>query len=171
MYVTMLKKLLIFDKSTNCKNEKDKDLKVIFLDIDGVMNHETSKEDMDTDCLYQLKRIVEQTDAYIVLTSSWRMYFLRGDENPIKLYFENRLKLFGLELYDIAPHIGTARRAAEIKQWLKDHKQFKSYVILDDNMFPGFQKMSDHLCMTDWSNGGLTAEHAAKAIQILNHHK
>ena len=164
----MLKELLNFDKSTNHKNDKDNDLKVIFLDIDGVMNHEASKEDMDTDCLYQLKRIVNQTDAKIVLTSSWKMYFLRGDENPIKLYFEKRLRLFELELYDIAPHLGTGKRAAEIKQWLKEHRAFKSYVIIDDNMFPGFQKMSDHLCMTEFYNGGLTAEHAAKAIQILN---
>lgn len=161
----MFKKLLKFDESTN-NNEQIS--KVIFLDIDGVMNHEKSEEDMDTTCLYQLKRIVDSTGAKIVLTSSWKMYFLRGDENPIKLYFEKRLRLFGLELYDIAPHLGAGKRAAEIKQWLKEHRAFKSYVIIDDNMFPGFQKMSEHLCITEFYNGGLNAEHAAKAIQILN---
>ena len=142
--------------------------KVIFLDIDGDMNHETSEEDMDGTCLYQLRRIVTSTDAKLVLTSSWKMYFLRGDDNPVRKYFENRLKSFGMELYDIAPNLGTGKRATEIKAWLKEHPEFKSYVILDDNMFPGFQRMKEHLCMTDWSNGGLTAEHADRAIEILN---
>lgn len=142
--------------------------KVIFLDIDGVMNHEKSEEDMDGNCLYELKQIVDATGAKIVLTSSWKMYFLRGDENPVKLYFENRLKTYGMEIYDVAPHIGNSKRADEIKLWLKQHKQFKSYLILDDCMFPGFAKMKDHICLTDWSTGGLTRQYRERAIDILN---
>ncbi|MBE5955917.1 MAG: hypothetical protein E7253_05635 [Lachnospiraceae bacterium] len=160
----MLKNLFKIDKSTNCKSLE----KIIFLDIDGVMNHEHSTEDMDGACLYQLKRIIDCTGAKIVLTSSWKMYYLRGDENPVKLYFEKRLHSFGLELFDIAPHIGSGKRALEIKQWLAEHKNYKSYVIIDDNMFPGFQKMKEHLCLTNWSNGGLTKECADMAINILN---
>ena len=143
-------------------------LKIIFLDIDGVMNHEKSTEDMDSSCLYQLKRIVDATNAKIVLSSSWRLYFLRGDQNPVKQYFEKRLNLFGMEVYDITPNIGSSMRALEINKWLKENNSAAQYVILDDSMFPGFHKMKNHLCMTNWSAGGLTAEHADQAIRILN---
>jgi len=114
----MLKKLFKIDKSTNCKSLE----KIIFLDIDGVMNHEHSTEDMDGACLYQLKRIIDCTGAKIVLTSSWKMYYLRGDENPVKLYFEKRLHSFGLELFEIAQKIVSEKLALEIKQGLEKKK-------------------------------------------------
>ena len=143
-------------------------VKVIFLDIDGVMNHEHSEEDMDSNCLYELKQIVDATGAKIVLTSSWRVYFLRGDDNPMKNYFEKRLKLFGMEIYDVTPNIGIGKRATEIKTWLKQHKEVSSFVILDDCMFPGFAKWKDRICLTNWSEGGLTRKYREQAIEILN---
>lgn len=159
-----------FCKINNNKEPRQKE-KIIFLDIDGVMNHEHSEEDMDSNCLYELKQIVDATGAKIVLTSSWRLYFLRGDENPIKKYFEGRLKLYGMELYDVTPNIENVKRADEIKSWLKEHKNVSAYLILDDCMFPGFAKMKDHICLTDWSDGGLTRKYRERAIEILNKEK
>ena len=143
--------------------------KVIFLDVDGVLNHDGSEEDLDGLCLACLKQIVQKTGAKLVLTSSWKFYFLRGDENPTKNYIQKRLADFGMELYDIAPDLGNGRRADEIKLWLDTHDDFGPYVILDDCFFPGFKKMKNHLCMTDWNQGGLTKSHEKKAISILNH--
>lgn len=142
--------------------------KVIFLDIDGVLNHDAASEDMDDRCLLELQKIVQQTDAKLVLTSSWKFYFLRGDDNPTKTYLSGRLADYGMELYDIVPDLGNGRRAEEIQLWLSKHKEVDSYVILDDCFFPGFKKMKQHLCMTDWNQGGLTKDHRKKAIQILN---
>lgn len=153
----------------NKKNQDNYEEKAIFLDIDGVMNHDCAKEDMDTPCLIELQKIVEKTGAKLVLTSSWKFYFLRGDENATKQYMEGRLAEYGMKLYDIAPDLGNGKRADEIQLWLDRHPECHSYVILDDCFFPGFKKMKSHLCLTNWNQGGLTREHREKAIKILNH--
>ena len=54
-------------------------MKVIFLDVDGVLNTKYSKSrcgrfiGIDKDKVAQLKRIVDETDAEIVLSSTWRL--------------------------------------------------------------------------------------------------
>ena len=54
-------------------------MKVIFLDIDGVLNNEYSKTrapsgviGIDGDKVKRLRKIVESTGAKLVLTSSWK---------------------------------------------------------------------------------------------------
>ena len=60
-------------------------MKVIFLDIDGVMNCRRSvKADIandrrpyssfDPDCVNALNQIIKETDAVIVVSSVWRRY-------------------------------------------------------------------------------------------------
>lgn len=48
--------------------------KVIFLDIDGVLNDEehTSESYLDSMMVGRLKRIIDETGAEIILSSSWR---------------------------------------------------------------------------------------------------
>ena len=63
-------------------------MKIIFLDIDGVLNHDqwyVSKEyqaiyqnednelDIDPKCAERINKICEQTDAKIVISSDWRI--------------------------------------------------------------------------------------------------
>src|SRR5260370_6892656 len=56
-------------------------MKIIFLDVDGVLNHsgtegwKTTKDAfvLDDECLKQLSRILISTDAKIVLSSTWRL--------------------------------------------------------------------------------------------------
>ena len=57
-------------------------MKVIFLDFDGVLNSDTYYEEhnwsapfIDESRLVLLKRIVDATDAKIVLSTSWKMYW------------------------------------------------------------------------------------------------
>ena len=56
-------------------------MKVIFLDIDGVLNSEEYYESfpdgefippIDPVCVERLKRIVDRTGAKLILSSSWR---------------------------------------------------------------------------------------------------
>jgi hypothetical protein len=55
--------------------------KQLFLDVDGVLHpfHGAHSREADVtlfhrDCMYRLKRIVEETDCEIVLSSSWRNF-------------------------------------------------------------------------------------------------
>ena len=55
-------------------------MRVIFLDIDGVLNHDTSMEltkdywtKPETYLIERLKKIIDATDAKIVLSSDWRL--------------------------------------------------------------------------------------------------
>jgi hypothetical protein len=54
-------------------------VKIVFLDIDGVLNHTACKVKapsgfcfVDDKCIVRLKRIIEKTDAKVVLASTWR---------------------------------------------------------------------------------------------------
>ena len=49
--------------------------KIVFLDVDGVLHSifaRTESQLFRSDCLKRLKKIIEQTGAKIVLSSSWR---------------------------------------------------------------------------------------------------
>ena len=72
-------------------------MKVIFLDIDGVLNsvntfkkryeeHQKINKwtlEIDLKMLENLKEIVEKTDAKIVLSSSWRVFFRKEDDKIV----------------------------------------------------------------------------------------
>ena len=161
---------------------------VIFLDVDGVLNCETSKsyvttEDgqvftgIDNDKVKRLASIVAATGADIVLTSSWRNGWHTSDgflfgsttlSNHAK-YLRNHLYKKGkLFIRDKTPN-SPRGRGYEIKFWLKTHPQTKALVVLDDEEWHDFYEYDEilrHWVKTDF-NVGLTDEDATAAIQIL----
>ena len=69
-------------------------MKIIFLDIDGVLNCVTTKEripgsklllGMEDIKIRYLKEIVDRTDAKIVLTSTWKVDWFK-DDKAIKVF-------------------------------------------------------------------------------------
>jgi len=58
-------------------------MKVIFLDIDGVLTTANKKWTFDENCVKHLVDIINETDAYIVISSSWRSYDL--EETKLRL--------------------------------------------------------------------------------------
>lgn len=153
-------------------------MKIIFLDIDGVLN---SWDDYNNRCknlkkeerprfgdieerpLMLLKELIEATNAKVVLSSSWRKSIFLISE----VY--KALSTMGVELYDITPILPSGNRAEEIKDWLKD-KEVESFVILDDD---GFEfkgnELSKNLVKTTMDSG-LQKEHIDEAVQVLNHY-
>lgn len=160
--------------------------KIIFLDIDGVLNCQSSEIYMpgyyvgiDEDKLLRLKEIVNATGAQIVLSSSWKHYWrleYKEFQNEFGNEIDNRLAPLGL--LPIAktedPDRDGLRRGAGIIKWVLDHG-VSDWVVLDDEIFPDFydQSILPHLVKTTFydDNGGLQPEHVKRAIEILNERK
>jgi HAD domain in Swiss Army Knife RNA repair proteins len=102
-------------------------VKVLFLDIDGVVNNERTKKTsgnfmaIDPALAALVKRIVRNTGCEVVLSSSWRLFQHSRDEVERKI----------CKFADITPVLH-APRGYEIKVWLMLHSEIKHYAILDD---------------------------------------
>ena len=137
-------------------------MKVVFLDIDGVLNDAFTTADLMDDLpkkehLDCLKAIIDATDAKIVLSSTWRLF--PSARNDVK----NALRNVGLEFIDKTKELRD--RASEIQEWLSRHPEVEKFVILDDEEISG--KFPDNLVQTTFYRG-LLPEHVEKAIKILN---
>ena len=151
-------------------------MKIIFLDIDGVLNSEMYKASSSKDGYIDLSRvkhiaeIVNATDAKIVLISSLRVDWdkspeLCGDDGK---YINKCFAEYGLSIMDKTPYISffTARRK-EIVSWLSVHQnEVESFVIIDD-MQDGWEELSSRVVNTNPEGYGLEEVHVKKAIELL----
>ncbi len=160
--------------------------KIIFLDIDGVLNNFDSPDEhktvIDNNMVIRLKRIVDASGAKIILTSSWRLFYNNWKNCEDKRVTDNYLMLitsfekYGLNIYGVTNEVsyGPNSRPEEISEWLETHKDVKNYVILDDSRW-NWGTLSDHVVITrrkdkfsdnGWRSG-LEDSDADKAISIL----
>ena len=147
-------------------------MKIVFLDFDGVLNSEKYLRASDLtgvainkEKLLLLKRVIDETGAKIVLTTSWRSHWDKEvcDETGIiinKLFFS-----VGLEIFDKTPE-PSLRREEEIKAWLNSHSDIENFVVLDDMMLGG-KFLENHFVKTCAYRDGLSEEDAKNAIKIL----
>lgn len=152
-------------------------MKVIFLDIDGVLNIETYRENPEVNYfenpisevhMHLLAYLVKQTGAEVVLSSTWREYWECGEKqsDPFGIYINNLFEKYGLAIFDKTPEFRD--RDDEISEWLKLHEgQIENYVIIDDFDFEWSDKNEKHLIKTK-DETGLDEETVARAIRILN---
>jgi hypothetical protein len=187
-------------------------MKIIFLDFDGVLNSENWSRrrfneidnndisgkypfyEFDPLSIAELNRIIEQTEAKVVVSSTWRIGKRVED-------LQQMLGVVGFkgEIIDTTPHffakgvdndenrIGyTVPRGCEIDWWLKEKGKFqrinwsyerqlehlekslvKNYVILDDDsdMLYG---QREHYVKCNGYGAGLDKQTADTAIKILN---
>jgi len=166
-------------------------MKYLFLDIDGVLNHEEwyvkriknykdtftrwEQECFDPDCVARVNTILNETGARLVVSSSWRL----------DLKLANIFSLVGLPTdFDITPtgNIFTGdcydTRGEEIDEFLKSHP-CDQYVILDDDRDFNEDQLKYHFvhCCADYIQAlyegnegqtGLTELKMKEAINILN---
>lgn len=108
--------------------------KVIFLDIDGVLNTSFTKyrdEILDDFRLDYLAKIVNKTRAKIVLTSTWRynisknFFSFKAYNNSAKKLIE-LLKRRGLKISGLLPDTPNNRRAEDILDFIKKIKLLTS---------------------------------------------
>ena len=163
--------------------------KIIFLDIDGVLNTEDWHSRMTKDApkdefgyafdpvaVANLGYIIEETGAVIVISSSWKFY------GVTKLREMWKIRKLPGTILDITPNTISDEilmnanldeiefgvcRGNEIKEWLSKHKsEISNYVIIDDfdDLLP------EQMCHAVITNTliGITESDAEKSIMILN---
>ena len=156
-------------------------MKVIFLDIDGVLNsHHWFKKYYDKNnpdetyinfsCIQNLAKIVKATDAKIVLSASCRREVKSNKNHFLRKIFER----YDLEIYDFTPHTGL-ERGVDIQEWLNHHLDVTNIVIIDDDS--DMKPLMKYLVQTKWlvddrykplAEEGLNRKIAKQAIEMLD---
>ena len=152
-------------------------MKIIFLDIDGVLNEAYSESRAPNGCIgiddekvSRLRPIVDATGAKIVLVSSWKMEWSRDPElcGHDAKYMNKKLAKQGLHILDKTED-NVFDRGAGIISWLKKRSDQPSWIVLDDDVFGDYEELGilPHLVKTGWYVGGLQEKHVQKAIDLL----
>lgn len=143
---------------------------VLFLDIDGVLNsalyfaaqpagHDIV--DVDPRAVRRVQRIVAQTGAMVVLSSTWRK------SSELRRILQER----GVPFDDTTPIItgpngGTyASRGEEIATWLAMHPEVETFAILDDDADAG-DAGPEHFVRTYWRQG-MYGKHENAVLRLL----
>ena len=123
-------------------------MKVIFLDIDGVLNTPSSESrcgeyiGIDDEKVEKLKKIVEKTKTEIVLISTWKKYWRKEEKlKPLQDYSANyldeKLAKQGLKAIDKTKDKADGRylsRGEGILEYVY-RNDVENYIILDDCQF------------------------------------
>jgi hypothetical protein len=148
-------------------------MKIIFLDIDGVLNsrksaafyREPMRLAMDPKCVEELNTIWSRfTNTLIVLSSTWRLHW------PLPA-LQKHMMQFGFKghLDDRTSFLNGKERGIEILDYLNRCREndlvIDSFVILDDDSDMG--ALRSRLVQTS-DEVGLTHEGALEAIELLN---
>lgn len=135
--------------------------KIIFLDIDGVLN--TSNRELDDICLQNLKFIIDSTSAKIVLSSTWRKF--EHLLNELEFSFQKFKIPRWIDQTPIINDIGfNLDRTFEILSWLKGKINIQNWVAIDDE---NLSHLNPHNFITR-QRIGLTFEISEKIITFLN---
>jgi len=135
-------------------------MKVLFLDVDGVLNMEASGglKTLNRNRLKLLEEIINTSGCKIVVSSSWR-------KDAAYLNRLHRvLNYRGISVHGVTP-ILDQKRGYEIKSWLEKHNEVTHYAIVDDNN-DMLESQQSYFVQTD-SNIGLTKDVVDKIIHIL----
>lgn len=144
-------------------------MKVIFLDIDGVLNTSSKLEgDVFTDgghlnknLIQLLNKLIEDTKAKVVISSTWRKLYTQDQLYSI-LYNVG----FNGEIVGMTGNSSHGFRGLEIRQWLLGHPEVTNYIILDDDS-DMLLWQANHFFNTD-HEFGLTKKIVYKATRFLN---
>src|SRR5579859_944750 len=143
-------------------------MKIVFLDIDGVLNNEATKfgRKFDRPCVRWLNYITTASGAQIVVSSTWRGMGLMEIRAVLS---ENGVTG---KVHSLTPDLSrrgkvyvSVERGLEIQAWLDKHPRVEYFVILDDDA--DMAHLVDRLVQTK-SLAGLTEWDARLALDILH---
>jgi len=163
-------------------------MRVLFLDIDGVLNNndtwnnnvpgndlstkvEKLQKDLgvsydtaislgmlDEKLVDKVREISLELDLTIVLSSVWRFH---------KDIFELFSKWFDVKIFSVTPRLSDleAERGDEIQEWLDQHPEVTDFVILDDDV--DMAHLGDRLVQTTFETG-VTEQHLDQIRTLLD---
>lgn len=152
-------------------------MKVIFLDIDGVLNCSSSKSRDPDGCtgiddarVKLLRKIVDATGAKIVLISTWQKEWLSEGVTDSGWYLIRKLWRERLNIFSRTGKWSWNDRGQGIVDWLNRFpEEIESWIVLDDEIFNDYPRcgIMPHLVQTDFYSNGLNETHVEKAIELL----
>ena len=133
-------------------------MRVIFLDIDGVLNHcdtrtgtpsptEPLPIPVEPECMARLNRLIAETKAKVVISSSWRLFCRWQDLGPALARHGLVAEVIGETPDLVNDEVWLANwheregapftyekleRGWEIGEWIAAHPEVTAFVILDD---------------------------------------
>lgn len=154
-------------------------MKVIFLDIDGVLNNYQTMAltpdgytGISNGLLKRLSTIVKETNARIVLSSTWKSEWDKNESlcsNDGK-YMVKKFRQLGLLIFDKIEDIDNSlsTRGAAIMKYLESHPEVEEWVVIDDDEFDfnKYPEIMDRFVHTD-NLKGLVEDDVQKAIGLL----
>lgn len=146
-------------------------MKAIFLDFDGVITI-PPRWYIKADKLKWIKKIVDATEAKIIVSSSWRMCTIEETIEKVIRYPKrcphNRMLCWFLDnLYDVTPWVGLGNgRGGQIQKYLNEHPEIENYVIIDDDS-DMWDSQLYHFIQTNFEDG-ITEAEVNRAIKVLN---
>jgi len=146
--------------------ERQKKPKIIFLDVDGVLHSirvARQEQLFNPQKMALLRKIIQATDAQIVLSSAWRR------TGPTLRMAYQMLNKHGIETpIDVTPDYGICgKRSAEILTWV-DKYQIRDWIAIDDlDLNAGEPRMRPHFIKCN-PLIGLTNDLVDQGVAILN---
>ena len=143
-------------------------IKVLFLDIDGVM---VTRKELSEGTPYKFNPditkmfedfLTQYPDIKVVLSSAWRK-----NETVFNKINHNSRLIYRRIIGRTGSH--NSGRGEEIKAWLDDYyKEVTHYVIVDDDVFDMLNEQKPYIVQTNGFDGGLKPEHIEQIKVILD---
>lgn len=145
-------------------------MKVIFLDVDGVLNTDEMRESYGIDFISprlvkEIIRVADATEAKIVISSDWRLK--KRDLDMVHAAFKDCGFDTGRIIGVTPVYTLHGTRAMEIAHWLAQRPGVEKAVIIDDIEDAEVKEESCRFFQTDYEVG-VTAAIADGMIEFLN---
>lgn len=159
-------------------------MKIIFLDIDGVLNNHHSlglnryiptplilnervSHHLSPWCMHCLNEIIEKTNAKVVVSSTWRLGETTERLQAILNFYGFKGEVIGRTPYFT---FSDSRRGDEIQHYISFdlEEDLESFVIIDDDS--DMKHLLKFLVKTDATNG-LNKKDVSKCVRVLNNDK
>ena len=156
-------------------------MKVIFLDIDGVLvtrnsikyqhlNYPEETEIMfSKKAVKNLNKLTRLTKSKIVVTSTWRLF--HSLEELQKIFKKQGVKgeIISTTSIERAPIEEDIPRGKKISDWLEQYPDVRQYVIIDDDVQADCIQFHPHNCVeTSYKQGFSPEDRFSEALAILS---